>query len=494
MLFNSVEFLLFFPVVVAVYFLLPFRFRWGFILAASYFFYMAWNKNFIFLILLSTLIDYLAGLQMEKYDTKKERRPYLLLSIFSNLGILCAFKYYNFFNDSFRDLFELLDLPYLIPALSLILPVGISFYTFQTLGYSLDVYNGKIKAERHFGYFALYVAYFPQLVAGPIERSSNLIPQFKIDHRFEYQRVTDGLKLMTWGMFKKVVVADQIAPMVNYVYANPENFGGFSILISCFLFAYQVYCDFSGYSDIAIGAALVMGVKLMENFRRPFFAQSLSELWSRWHISLTSWFRDYLFIPLVRNKKIRLPWQFNIMTVYVLSGLWHGANWTFFFWGFFTAVIIVVSRMMPKTKAALHRLSGLHRWPKTDKVVQIAITFFLFSILAILFRSGSIHKSLELCVQLNDNWGEDLRRIITNEGNSRSEILYLGYGVYEFLTTIGALVFMEVVHYHQEKYGSIRQLWGQKPVTLRWAGYLTLTLTIILFSFDREVPFYYFQF
>ena len=335
---------------VLIYFLLPFRFRWIFILAASYYFYMCWNKNFILLILTSTAIDYFAGLKMSNLSTKKERKPYLYLSLASNLGILCTFKYFNFFNDSFRDLFTFFDIAYAIPALSLILPVGISFYTFQTLGYSIDVYHGKIKAEKHIGYFALYVSYFPQLVAGPIERSSNLIPQFRQYFQFDYKRTTDGLKLMAWGLFKKVVVADQIAPMVDYVYQNPSDFGGLSILLCCLLFGYQIYCDFSGYTDIAIGAAQIMGIKLMENFRRPFFAQSLVELWSRWHISLTSWFRDYLFLPLMRNRKLGWPWQINMAIIYLVSGLWHGASWTFVLWGLTTAIIIVVSRNVAQNK------------------------------------------------------------------------------------------------------------------------------------------------
>jgi alginate O-acetyltransferase complex protein AlgI len=494
MLFNSIDFLFFFPLVVLVYFLMPFRLRWLFLLAASYFFYMYWNKNFLLLILLSTAIDYFTGKQMGKLPDKKARKPYLMISLVSNLGILCAFKYFNFFNDSFRELFELLHLSYAIPALSIVLPVGISFYTFQTLAYSIDVYRGKIQAEQHVGYFALYVSYFPQLVAGPIERSSNLIPQFKHHFRFDYQRTTDGLKLMAWGLFKKVVVADQIAPMVEYVYQNPSGFGGFSIVLCNVLLAYQIYCDFSGYSDIAIGAAQVMGVKLMENFRRPFFAQSLVELWSRWHISLTSWFRDYLFFPLMRNKKPKIPWQLSMVIIYVVSGLWHGANWTFILWGLVTALLIVSSRMLPKTKAKFHWLTGLQRWPKLDKLVQMAFTLLLFSLLGILFRSSTLTAAIDMYTQLGSGWASAFSSILNNTNDERANVLYLGYGMFEFLATLVAIVLMEVVHYHQEKYGSVRALWAKQPFAIRWTGYLGITICIILFAYDRQAPFYYFQF
>jgi D-alanyl-lipoteichoic acid acyltransferase DltB (MBOAT superfamily) len=270
MLFNSFEYLVFFPIIIVVYYLLSSKARWILLLAASYYFYASASGKLLLLILLSTLVDYLVGLKMDGLDSKKEKKPFLIISLVLNLGILCIFKYYNFFNDSFSHLFDLLNLEYLIPALDIVLPVGISFYTLQTLGYSVDIYRGEIKAEKHLGYFALYVCYFPQLVAGPIEKAANLLTQIKKEHQFDTTQVMRGVQLIGFGLFKKVVVADRIYPMIQFVNDNPGDFGGFSVLLFSCLFSYQVYCDFSGYSDIAIGSAQEMGVKLMDNFTRPF--------------------------------------------------------------------------------------------------------------------------------------------------------------------------------------------------------------------------------
>ena len=333
MLFNSVEFLLFFPIVVSLYLLIKHSQRWVLLLVASYYFYMAWKPEYILLIVASTFIDYFCGRKMGSIEEKKKRRPYLYLSLLTNLGILFTFKYFDFFTDSLQGLSEYFHLPYESPALQLILPMGISFYTFQTMSYSVDIYQGKLKPEKHFGIFALFVSFFPQLVAGPIERASNLLPQFHKPFTFDRKKAVSGLQLMLWGMFKKVVVADRLAFLVNAVYDQPGEYEGFTLFLATIFFAFQIYCDFSGYSDIAIGAARILGFDLMKNFDTPYSARNVSEFWRRWHISLSTWFKDYVYIPLGGNRVVKWRWYYNLMITFLVSGLWHGANWTFVIWG-----------------------------------------------------------------------------------------------------------------------------------------------------------------
>lgn len=309
---------------------------------------MSWKPEYVVLILLSTVIDYFSARQMEKCADRSQRRRYLLLSLCSNLGVLFGFKYFNFFNDSIRYILNQINIMYAVPNWNVLLPVGISFYTFQTLSYSIDVYRGKRKAEKHFGIFALYVSFFPQLVAGPIERSEHLLPQFHIPHNFDYERITSGLKLMAWGFFKKLVIADRLAVFVNPVYNNPEQQNSFALIVATYFFAFQILCDFSGYSDIAIGASRVLGFDLMQNFRQPYLSKSVREFWQRWHISLSTWFRDYLYFPLGGNRVTLHRWCINILVVFLVSGLWHGANWTFVVWGGLHGVYLVAERLLSK--------------------------------------------------------------------------------------------------------------------------------------------------
>src|SRR5688500_252898 len=298
MLFNSVPFLIFFPIVIAIFFLVPYRARWLWLLITSYWFYMQWKAEYALLILGATCLDYLATMMMRKKATKKERLPWLWVSITGNCGMLFFFKYYNWFND---NLIAILGRE-VLPFQSMLLPVGISFYTFQSLSYSIDVYRGKVEAETHPGVFASFVVYWPQLVAGPIDRAKSLIPQIKQSFEFDYKSATFGLQLMAWGMFKKVCVADRLAPYTKAIFqGDPESFSGSALLLGTILFCVQVYCDFSGYSDIALGSAQVMGVKLVENFRRPFFSKNIEELWRRWHMSLVGWFNEYIYQPLAYN-------------------------------------------------------------------------------------------------------------------------------------------------------------------------------------------------
>ena len=304
---------------------------------------MCWKPEYIFLILFSTIVDYYCGLKMEGAQNRTYKKLFLTLSLFTNLSVLFAFKYLNFFSDSIRYILNEFNIFYNIPYFNVLLPVGISFYTFQTLSYTIDVYRGQKKAEKHLGVFALYVSFFPQLVAGPIERSTRLLPQLKKENSFDYLRFKNGLLLMLWGFFKKIVIADRLAVLVNTVYNNPIDYQGITLIIATIFFAFQIYCDFSAYSDIAIGASKIMGYDLMKNFNRPYFSKSIAEFWRRWHISLGSWFRDYLYFFLGGNKKGQLIWYKNLMLVFLISGLWHGANWTFVIWGFLHGFYMIFS-------------------------------------------------------------------------------------------------------------------------------------------------------
>lgn len=337
MVFNSIHFMIFFPIVVLGYFIITQKYRWIWLLAASLYFYMSWNPKFVILILTTIIITYLSGIGISKADKEGKllkKKMFAVFSVLSNLTILFFFKYFDFVVDSINYLLGMMNVKLLTPSFDVLLPVGISFYTFQALSYTIDVYRKEnFRVERHLGRYALFVTFFPQLVAGPIERSENLISQFYEEHYFDYQRVKSGLLLMLWGLFEKIVIADRTAIIVNQVYNNLNQYTGFEIVVATIFFAIQVYCDFCGYSDIAIGAARVMGFHLMTNFRQPYFSQSIKEFWRRWHISLSSWLRDYVYIPLGGSRCSRVKKYRNLMITFLVSGLWHGANWTYVVWG-----------------------------------------------------------------------------------------------------------------------------------------------------------------
>ena len=333
MLFNSLEFAIFFPIVFALYWLLPHKFRWILLFISSYWFYMCWEPKYVILILLTTLTSFFAALGIDRQTDARKRKSIMITSSVICLSVLFFFKYYNFVSGSVTAVLRLFVPQVKSYALDLLLPVGISFYTFQTMSYVIDVYKGKVTAERHFGIYATFISFFPQLVAGPIERTDNLLPQIKSKKSFDYTRSTYGLKLMTWGFFKKIVVADTISKFISPVFESPQSFHGFALVLATGLFAFQIYCDFSGYSDIAIGVSRLLGIDLMTNFKSPYFSQSIREFWSRWHISLSTWFRDYLYIPLGGNRVRPLRNAFNLLVTFLISGLWHGANWTFVIWG-----------------------------------------------------------------------------------------------------------------------------------------------------------------
>ncbi len=347
MFFNSVIYIVFLPLVVILYYLLPHKYRWILLLAASYYFYMCWEPGYIILIVFSTLVDYFCGIKMEKYLDKKKRSPYLFFSLLTNLGLLFTFKYFNFFSESIGPVLTHYNVISEIPRLKFLLPVGISFYTFQTLSYTIEVYRGKQAAERHLGIFSTYVAYFPQLVAGPIERFDRLGKQLKHKHYFHYHNLANGFRLILYGLFIKMVIADNIFPYVDAIYEDPGKYNSLSIILGTIFYSFQIYSDFYGYSLIAIGSALLMGIKIINNFQAPYLAKNITEFWHRWHISLSTWFKDYLFIPLGGSRVKKYRWIINILFVFTISGLWHGAAWTFIIWGALHGLLYVAEQVYP---------------------------------------------------------------------------------------------------------------------------------------------------
>ncbi|MCW3123306.1 MAG: poly(beta-D-mannuronate) O-acetylase [Flavipsychrobacter sp.] len=393
MLFNSFAFLVFFPVVTLLYFLLPHKLRWMLLLIASCFFYMFFKPEYILILAATIVIDYIAGILLEDQPDKKKRKKFLVLSIIANVGVLAIFKYYNFINTNVTGLALLFGMKNPIPYLNWLLPIGLSFHTFQAMSYTIEVYRGHQKAERHFGIYALYVMFYPQLVAGPIERPQNMIHQFYAKHTFDYNNAVWGLNMIAWGLFKKIVVADRLAEYVNFTYANIGVANTTSALLACCFFSIQIYCDFSGYSDIARGTAKFMGFDLMVNFNRPYIATSLSEFWTRWHISLSTWFKDYVYIPLGGNRAGKWRWYRNLLIIFLLSGLWHGANWTFIIWGALHGSYIIFGLLTMDARNKLAKNIGLLRAPVIYKAINQCIVFAMVTFAWIFFRAENFAKA-----------------------------------------------------------------------------------------------------
>lgn len=488
MLFNSAHFAIFFPIVIALYFIIPHRFRWVLLLGASYYFYMASKPEYILLIILSTCIDYYASIRMGRETEKKKRKKYLYLSLFSNLGLLMVFKYFNFFNDTLKHIFTSFNLSYGVPKFSLLVPMGISFYTFQTLSYTIDVYRGVRKPEKHFGIFALYVSFFPQLVAGPIERSEKLLPQFYEKHRFDYKRVTDGLKRMMWGFFKKLVIADRASILVKAVYDDPTKFKGLPLVIATVVFAFQIYCDFSAYSDIAIGSAKIMGFDLMENFRSPYFSKSIKEFWSRWHISLSSWFKDYLYIPLGGNRVSVPRYYFNMFIIFLVSGLWHGANWTYVVWGALHGTYMVLGEILKPIKKKAVKFLKLEKVPILHNFIRMCITFGLVCFAWIFF----VAENLGDAVYVVKNIGYGASQWI-NVAYVKSTLSSLGLDKVGITVLVMSIIFMEIVQGISLKKNVI-DMFSRRPIWIRWAFYYVMIVVIFLFGVFTETKFLYFQF
>ncbi len=399
MQFTSFEFAVFFPLVVLCFYVMPKKARPFWLLLASYYFYMGWNPKYAVLILTSTVITYICARVMERFDKEKtlQRKLILLAGLVSNLAILIFFKYFYFLHDILTDLMAMLGVTLQESRLNLILPVGISFYTFQALGYMIDVYRGDIKAEKSFINYALFVSFFPQLVAGPIERSGNLLGQLKaISEKpsWNFDRVTRGLLMMLWGYFMKMVIADRAAILVDEVFGAYYMLEGVALLFGCVLFLVQLYCDFASYSAIAIGAASILGIKLMQNFAAPFFSKSISEFWRRWHISLSSWLRDYVYIPLGGSHCSKLRYYLNTIVTFLISGLWHGASWHFVFWGLLQGGMIVIGDVFRPIKQKLRDILHIQEEASTYQAMQVFITFGLSVISFVFFRAESVHAGL----------------------------------------------------------------------------------------------------
>ncbi len=470
MLFNSFEFLLFFPLVCIVYFLLrKRRVQNTFLLIASYYFYMNWKPVYAILILASTIITFFSGCWVEKLTDIRKRKYVLLACLILNLGILFIFKYFNFINESVFQLLDVLGVRWKVPNLDVLLPVGISFYTFQAIGYSIDVYKGTIKAERDFFTYALFVSFFPQLVAGPIERAKNLLPQFHEQHFFNSQRAIDGFKQMLWGFFMKLCVADMLGSYVDAVYNNVSQHNGTSILMATVFFTFQIYCDFGGYSNIAIGAAKVMDFKLMENFKRPYLSMNIKEFWKRWHISLSTWFMDYVYIPLGGNR-VKYPRHlFNLMVTFMISGLWHGANWTFVIWGALHGCYQVIGNVFRKYVYTLKYDSVL------SKIVGTLFCFVLVSFAWLFFRANNVADAFDI-----------VRKIITERGG-----LFVNQNVFivGFMSLL-ILVFKDV----KDQFEWRLHFLHSKFCFIRYASVIGLTSYILLFGALSGGQFIYFQF
>lgn len=479
MLFNSLEFAVYFPIVVALYFLSPQRWRVHWLLVASCAFYMAFIPAYILVLFVTILIDYFAGIYIETLSGRK-RAALLWISIASTCIVLGVFKYLDFFANSFVTIAGLLswNLPPVVT--NVILPIGLSFHTFQSLSYVVEVYRGNQKAERNFVVYATYVMFFPQLVAGPIERPQNMLHQFWERRRFTYANATEGLKRMAWGFFKKLVVADRLALYVNDVYADPAQFNGLQLTLATVFFAYQIYCDFSGYSDIAIGTAQIMGFRLMENFRTPYNSLSVSEFWRRWHISLSTWFKDYLYLPLGGSRVGAGRHAVNLLVTFGISGLWHGAAWTYVCWGLLNGVYLIAGSLTREWRERWFSAAGLDASTPIRKVIMRISTFLLICLAWIVFRSQSLSDAVYVVTHLMSGW--DFRAIGTPHFLLR-----------QMPVAIAAILALEIGQVWQSKVKT-RAILGSWPLPLRWASYAAFVMAVLVLGVYRGTEFIYFQF
>lgn len=495
MLFNSYGFLVFFPIVVVIYFLLPKRISYLWLLAASYYFYMGWNAKYALLLLVSTTITYVSGMLIQwlndRHPDKICAKKWVVAGSFiSNLAILFFFKYFNFTIESMNTVLRYIDLPTINTSLDVLLPVGISFYTFQALGYTVDVYRGEIRAERNFFRYALFVSFFPQLVAGPIERSKNLLNQLRNPKSFSYERMCDGLMMMIWGYFLKLVIADRIAIFVDNMYGNVGVYDGRYLLLASVLFTVQIYCDFAGYSTIAIGAAEVMGFQLMDNFNSPYLSQSVAEFWRRWHISLSSWFKDYLYIPLGGNRKGKVRKYINIMIVFLVSGLWHGANWSYVVWGGLNGIYQVVGAIFTPVRNRIKEKLHLKKSPLPLVIIYMIVTFILVDFTWIFFRADNVQHAFAVIDSIFNMNNQVLLEngTLYDLGLSRPNFIVLG-------VSLVILLAADICKYRGIK---VRSVILNLNIVIRWAVIIAGILGILVFgiwgSGYSATNFIYFQF
>ena len=496
MLFNSVHFLIFFPAVALFYYVLPHKARRVWLLVASYFFYMSWNPKYALFLAVSTIITYLSGLLIGRPGSpenegkrNRQRKYWVALSVILNLAILVFVKYFDFAIYSVNRIFQYIGVRTLSPSFDVILPVGISFFTFQSLTYTIDVYRGESAVEKNPVRYALFVSFFPLLISGPIERSKNLLPQISEKHSFDYSSAKNGLIRMAWGYFQKAVIADRIAVIVNQVFDNYQQYSGFYIVIAAVLFAIQLYCDFSAYSDLAIGAAQIMGFRVKENFRQPYFAKSIREFWRRWHISLSSWFRDYLYIPLGGGRCSRLKKYRNIMITFLISGLWHGASWNFVVWGGLHGVFQIIGDRLGDFKNRVYGKLKVKSEPFSFRLGQAIVTFILVDFAWIFFRATGISAAFGTV----KNMFSSFNPWIIFDGS----LYELGLDHKEFLIAGAAILILFIVDRIRSRRDILKGLSSQNAV-FRWAVYLILVSSILMFGVYGndyvQTQFIYFQF
>ena len=483
MLFNSIEFAIFLPIVFVLYWFVTYKqlkVQNALLFISSYIFYGWWDWRFLSLIMFSSFVDFFVGVGLSRTNKKQNRKILLFLSIFVNLGFLGFFKYFNFFSESFVEAFTLLGKPIKINSLNIILPVGISFYTFQTLGYSIDVYKKKLKPTKDLIAFLAFVSFFPQLVAGPIERAANLLPQFYKKRVFEYDAAVDGMRQILWGLFKKVVIADNCAYYANIIFANSDIYSGSTLIIGAIFFAFQIYGDFSGYSDIAIGVSRLFGFNIMRNFAFPYFSRDIAEFWRRWHISLSSWFKDYLYIPLGGSRGSTWMKLRNIFIIFIVSGFWHGAKWTFIIWGVLNAIYFIPLMFLNRNRNNIGIVAQGKLFPTIKEFFKIILTFSLTLFGWIFFRSENINHALSIVSKILS------KSILT--------FPYFDEWKRSLTVILLVLVFIILEWLGREEKFAIANIGLKWPKPIRWIYYSFIVFSIGLFMQTEETPFIYFQF
>lgn len=480
MLFNSLAFAVFLPIVFFAYWALPQKYRWIVLLISSYYFYMSWNVKYVVLILFTTAISYAGAFLMEKTEKKSVKRMLLIGAAAASLLVLFFFKYFDFAQNTLARVLQSFAIELHPVTLSLMLPVGISFYTFQTLSYVIDVYKGEVAAEHNFFKYAAFISFFPQLVAGPIERTKNLLPQIDCEHRFTYEKGAYGMKLMAWGFFKKLVIADNLAVFVDMVFDDVSAYHGFALVLAVLFFTLQIYCDFSGYSDIAIGTAKLFDIDLMTNFKSPYFSASIKEFWRRWHISLSSWFRDYIYIPMGGNRVSRLRNIWNVMVTFTLSGLWHGAAFTYIVWGGLHGAMQCVENLLfpAKKRGMAAKKRGLAWW------IRVAVVFCFVAAAWCFFRAGSCKEALYVFAHMTDGL--------------RQPLAYLSAGIHAFDTRLLKQMIVPVLLLAVYDYTALDKdpllVVGKLPAAARQAVYYAFLLMVLLLASFNSQEFVYFQF
>ncbi len=487
MLFNTIEFAIFLPIVFFIYWLTfnnSLKLQNGFLLVASLVFYAWWDYRFLFLLMFTTVVTYYTGIKMNKVGNFRKRKFWFALSIIINIGFLGIFKYYNFFIDSVAEVLLSLGFTPHLPTLQILLPVGISFYTFHGLSYVIDIYNNKINPINDFVEYSVFVSFFPLLVAGPIERATHLLPQIQRPRTFEYNKARDGLRQILWGLFKKIVIADNAAIYANDIFNNYNDYGGSTLLIGAVFFSLQIYCDFSGYSDIALGTARLLGIELLRNFNFPYFSRDIAEFWRRWHISLTTWFRDYLYIPLGGSKAGMLVKIRNTFIIFIVSGFWHGANWTFIIWGLLNAIYFLPLLLLNRNRINTDTVAYGRTLPNFRELLQMATTFLLVTLAWVFFRADSISHAINYFSKmfsatlftspLNDIWA-----------------INTGYHIVYLSGMVLLLIIMEWAQ-RNKKYG-LEFNDSQIARPLRWTIYYVLILCCFLMNGVQQ-DFIYFQF